>query len=66
MNDTPGRRPTKLGDPAGERAADPVPDGEDVLDRENPRVADTPRRYDEESADEPVMPAGDSTLKTQI
>jgi hypothetical protein len=66
MTDTPGRRGTKLGDPTADRTSDPIPDGEDILSRENPRRGETPRRYDEELEDDPVMPAGDSTLKTRI
>jgi hypothetical protein len=66
MTDTPGRRRTKVGDPTAERASDPIPDGEDIISRENARRGETPRRYDEELEDDPVMPAGDSTLKTRI
>jgi hypothetical protein len=65
MTDTPGRR-TKLGDPTAERTSDPMPDGEDILSRENPRSGETPRRYDEEPEDDPVLPSSDSTLKTRI
>ena len=66
MTDIPGRRRNKPGDPTEERTSDPIPDGEDILSRENPRSGETPRRYDEEPADEPVMPSTDSTLKTHI
>jgi hypothetical protein len=65
MTDTPGRRRTKLGDPTAQRTSDPIPDGEDILSRENPRRGETPRRYDEELEDG-VMPSSDSTLKTRI
>ena len=66
MTDTPGRRGMKPGDPTGERASDPIPDGEDILSRENPRRGETPRRYDEEVEGDPVMPSRDSTLETRI
>jgi hypothetical protein len=66
MTDTPEGRRTKLGDPTDERTADPIPDGEDILSRENPRTGETPRRYDKDSEDDPVMPSTDSTLKTRI
>jgi hypothetical protein len=66
MTDTPGRRRTKLGDPTAEQTSDPIPDGEDILSRENPRRGETPRRYDEELEDDGVMPSSDSTLKTRI
>jgi hypothetical protein len=63
---TPGRRRTKPGDPTAERTSDPIPDGEDILSRENPRRGETPRRYDAELEDDRVMPSSDSTLKTRI
>jgi hypothetical protein len=66
MTDTPGRRGTHPGDPTAERASDPVPDGGDLVDRENPRRGDTPRRYDDDKEGDPVMPSADSTLKTRI
>ena len=67
MNDAPGRRDTTLGDPTAERTSDPVPAGDDVVDRENPRRGETPRRYEEEGHEsDPVMPSNDSTLDTRI
>jgi hypothetical protein len=66
MTDTPARRRTKPGDPTEERTSDPIPDGEDILSRENPRRGATPRRYDQELEGDRVMPSGDSTLKTRI
>jgi hypothetical protein len=67
MTDTPGSRRTKLADPTAERTADPVQDDEQLVERENPRRADTPRRYEEETdAPDTVMPSDDSTLKTKI
>jgi hypothetical protein len=66
MTDTPEGRRTKLGDPTDERTSDPIPDGEDILSRENPRTGETPRRYDGNREDDAVMPSNDSTLKTRI
>ncbi len=66
MNDAPGRRGT-LGDPTAERTSDPVPAGDDVLDRENPRSGETPCPYEDEGhQSDPVMPSNDSTLDTPI
>jgi hypothetical protein len=40
---------------------------EDLLNRNVERRYDTPRQYEEEvTADDPVMPADDSTLNTKI
>jgi hypothetical protein len=46
MTDQPGRRRNPPADPTDEPASDPVPTGEDVVNR-HPRGHDTPRRYDE-------------------
>ena len=62
-DDTP--RSTNPFDPTDERASDPVPDGEDIIGRDEKRRDITPRRY-EEQADDKVMPSDDSTLNTQI
>ena len=62
---TSGRRRTKLGDPTDERTSDPIPDGEDILSRENPRRGATPRRYEEDLPDPRVQPSTDSTLKAR-
>jgi len=40
-------------------------DAEDVLNRDDERRYDTPRRYESGNAD-PTMPADDSTLNTKI
>ena len=67
MTDAAGRRSSNPSDPTAERTSDPVPDGEDVIGRENPRRGETPRRYDEDTVDsDPVMPSNDSTLDTRI
>ena len=67
MTDTPGGRDTKLGDPTAEGASDPVPAGEDVIGRENPRPGETPRRYDESATESEItMPEDDATLNTRI
>jgi hypothetical protein len=65
MTDTPGRRTTKISDPTAERSSDPIPDGEDILNRDERGRDETPRRY-EHPEDEPALPSNDSTLKTQI
>jgi hypothetical protein len=59
MSDTTGRRRTKLADPTAERPADPIPDGKDILDRDESGRLDTPRRYDlpEEEAEQPSKDA---------
>ena len=66
MRATPGRRRTKLGDPTTKRASNSIPDCDDIHSRENPRRGETPRRYDEELEDDPVLPSTDATLKTRI
>ncbi len=67
MTETPGRRNTNLGDPTAEGTSDPIPAGEDVIGRENPRRGETPRGYDESGADnEKTLPTDDATLNTRI
>ncbi len=67
MTAASGRRDTSPADPTGERTAHPVPAGDDVLGRDNPRRGETPRRYEEEGHEtNPVMPSNDSTLDTRI
>ena len=66
MNDNPGRRRNIPADPTAEPASDPVPTGDDVLGRDENEPLRTPPRYDDEADDDPVMPADDSTLNTQI
>jgi hypothetical protein len=74
MSDSTGRRRSIPADPTAEPASDPVPTGDDVIGRDENRPARTPReegpartprRYDE-TTDDVVMPADDSTLNTQI
>lgn len=72
MTDTTGRRTNMPSDPTAERTSDPLPTGEDVIDREQPgrsipnRTGETPRRYDQPVEDDPVLPSDDATLNTQI
>lgn len=74
MTDTSGRRRNIPSDPTAERTSDPVPTGKDVIDRQNPgnatpqldRGRDTPRRYEQPTEEDPVLPSDDSTLNTQI
>ena len=72
MSDTTGRRTNIPSDPTAERTSDPLPTGEDVIDREKPgrptadETGDTPRRYDQPVEDDPVLPSNDATLNTQI
>lgn len=65
MTDNAARRRTNPFNPTDERTSDPVPDGEDIIARDQKRREATPRRYDEEEG-EKVMPSDDSTLKTKI
>ena len=46
MTEHPGRRRTPLDDPTDEPTSDPVPIGEDVVNRHR-RGHETPRRYEE-------------------
>ena len=72
MTDTTGRRTNMPSDPTAERTSDPLPTGEDVIDREQPgkstpdRTGETPRRYDQPVEDDPVLPSDDATLNTRI
>lgn len=66
MTDTPGRRRNIPADPTAEPASDPVPTGDDVLGRDQNEPLRTPRRYDGDAGGDPVMPADDPTLNTQI
>jgi hypothetical protein len=74
MTDTPGRRRNMPSDPTDEPASDPVPTGEDVVDRDraddapgrHDRSRETPRRYEQPVERDPVLPSDDSTLNTQI
>ena len=52
MTDNPGRRRTNPSDPTAERTSDPVPVGDDVVDRD--KVGEG---RDEEDVDDPVIPA---------
>lgn len=72
--DHTGRRRNIPSDPTAERTSDPVPTGDDVVDRRvpgdptpQPREGDvTPRRYEQPVEEDPVFPSGDATLNTQI
>ena len=72
MTDTTGRRTNIPSDPTAERTSDPLPTGEDVIDREKPgratpdRTGETPRRYEQPVEHDPVLPSDDATLNTQI
>ena len=74
MSDNTGRRRNVPADPTAERTSDPLPTGEDVIDRRQPgdpsprpSEADvTPRRYEQPVEEDPVLPSGDATLNTQI
>lgn len=66
MSDTTGRRRNTPSDPAAERTSDPLPTGEDVIEREQPdeRPArwdddghETPRRYEQPVDRDPVHPS---------
>ena len=56
MSDTTGRRRNIPSDPTAERTSDPVPTGENIIEREEPgetptrwdnREGETPRRYEQ-------------------
>ena len=64
MSADPGSRRNVPSDPTSEPVSDPVPVGDDVIDRDK-RGKETPRRYEEPVSD-PVLPADDSALNTQI
>lgn len=74
MTDTPGRRRNRPSDPTDERTSDPVPTGDDVLDRDrdddgpgrHDRSREAPRRYEQPVERDPVLPSDDSSLNTQI
>ncbi len=52
MTGNPGRRRTNPSDPTAERTSDPVPVGDDVIDRDKAGEG-----RDEEDVDDPVIPA---------
>jgi hypothetical protein len=65
MSDTPGRRRNIPSDPTSERTSDPVPTGEDIIEREPPGETptrrddgegETPRRYEQPVEQDPVVP----------
>lgn len=65
MKTTQGDRRATPADPTAERTSDPVPVGDDLLARENPRRGDTPRRYEEElERGSPVTPDDRGTRAT--
>jgi hypothetical protein len=72
MTNTTGRRANNPSDPTAERTSDPLPTGEDVIDREKPgkstpeETGETPRRDDQPVEHNPVLPSDDATLNTQI
>jgi len=51
MTDYPGRRRTNPSDPTAERTSDPVPVGDDVIDRDEGQG--------QSDDDDPVIPADD-------
>jgi hypothetical protein len=56
------------GDPTAEPTSDPVPTGEDVVERdthEDMRGLQTPRRYEQPVEDDPVAPADVRTPQTR-
>jgi hypothetical protein len=66
MSDTTGRRRNIPSDPTAERTSDPVPTGEDIIEREqsgetptrsDDREAETPRRYEQPLEQDPELPA---------
>ena len=66
MSDTTGRHRNNPSDPTAERTSDPLPAGEDVIEREQPgetptrwddRGRETPRRYEQPVEHDPVLPA---------
>jgi hypothetical protein len=52
MTDFPGRRRNPPDDPTDEPASDPVPTGEDVVNRDR-HGHDTPRQYEDDFARDP-------------
>jgi hypothetical protein len=52
MTDHPGRRRSNPSDPTAERTSDPVPVGDDVIDRDEGRQGQS-------DDDDPVIPADD-------
>jgi hypothetical protein len=50
MTDDPGRRRNPPADPTDEPASDPVPSGDDVVNRHR-RGHETPRKYEEADED---------------
>jgi hypothetical protein len=73
MTDNPGRRRNIPGDPTAEPASDPVPTGDDVVDRDTRGLAtrrddrgrETPRRYDQSVDRDPVHPSDGKTAKAR-
>lgn len=64
MTDYPGRRRNRPDDPTDAPTSDPVPTGENILNRYR-NGHETPRRY-EEPVKEDDSSSGESTLTTQI
>ena len=64
MTDYPGRRRNSPDDPTDEPTSDPVPTGEDVVERHQKRH-ETPRRYDDPLRQQ-ESPPEDPTLNTKI
>ncbi len=66
MSDHQGRRRNIPSDPTAEHTSDPVPTGDDVVNRDigdsNPGL-ETPRRYDQPVEDDPVLPSGDADMQ---
>jgi hypothetical protein len=73
MTGNPGRRRNIPGDPTAEPTSDPVPTGDDVIDRDSrdrlprrdDRDGETPRRYDQPVDRDPVHLSDGSTANAQ-
>jgi hypothetical protein len=64
MTEYPGRRRNRPDEPTDESTSDPVPTGEDILNRHR-NGHETPRRY-EEAVKEHDSSSDESTLKSHI
>jgi len=64
MTDYPGRRRNSPDDPTDEPTSDPVPTGEDVVNRHR-KGHDTPRKYEDPLRQDESSPE-DPSLKTEM
>jgi len=64
MTDYPGRRRNSPDDPTDEPTSDPVPTGEDVVNRHR-KGHDTPRQYEDPLRQDESSPE-DPSLKTEM